>query len=80
MRTTVNIQDEAFELLKEKAREKGVSIGEVIGEAAFIAYRERPGRRGIQSVDLPVAGRGGLQPGVDLDSTSSLEDVMDELA
>ena len=80
MRTTVNIQDEAFELLKKKAREKGVSIGDVIGEAAFVAYRDRPTRQAARTFELPVAGRAGLQPGVDLDSTASLEDAMDGLS
>jgi hypothetical protein len=80
MRTTVNIPDEAFELLTKKAKEKGVSIGEVVGEAAFIAYRDRPRRSAPLAFQLPVAGRGGLQPGVDLDSTASLEDAMDELS
>ncbi len=80
MRTTINIPDEAFALLTRKAREKGVSIGEVVGEAAFIAYRDRPGRNAPPMIELPVAGRGGLQPGVDLDSTASLEDAMDEVS
>lgn len=80
MRTTVNIQDEAFELLKKKAREKGVSIGEAISEAAFAAYRDRAGTKAAEKFELPVAGRGGLRPGVDLDSTAGLEDVMDGLS
>lgn len=80
MRTTVSIQDEAYELLKTKAEEKGVSLGEVISEAAFVAYRDRPARRRAPAIELPVSGRGGLRPGVDLDSTSALEDVMDGLS
>jgi hypothetical protein len=80
MRTTVNIPDEAFALLSKKAKEKGVSIGEVVGEATFIAYRDRPGRKDRPSIELPVAGRGGLQPGVDLDSNASLLDAMDEVS
>ncbi len=80
MRTTLNIPDEALALLTKKAKEKGVSIGEVVGEAAFIAYRDRPKRKGRPSIELPVAGRGGLQPGVDLDSSASLLDAMDEVS
>ena len=79
MRTTVNIPDEAFELLKEKAQTKGVSIGDVIGEAAFVAYRVRPAKDVTRTFELPVAGKGGLRPGVDLDSHADLEDVMDRL-
>lgn len=79
MRTTVNIPDEAFELLKEKARTKGLSIGDVIGEAAFAAYRDRIKEQFHGTLELPVAGQGGLQPGVDLDSHAKMEDQMDGL-
>lgn len=77
MRTTISIQDEAYELLKRKAEEKGVTLGEVISEAAFVAYRDRPSKKTARPFELPVAGRGGLMAGVDLDSSSALEDVMD---
>jgi hypothetical protein len=77
MRTTVRIQDEAYELLKEKAEEKGVSLGEAISEAAFLAYRDRPATSRKRPFELPVSGRGGLRPGVDLDDTAGLQDPMD---
>jgi hypothetical protein len=80
MRTTVRIQDEAYELLRKKAEEKGVSLGEAISEAAFIAFRDRPASNRKRSFDLPVSGRGGLRPGVDLDSSSALQDVMDGIS
>ena len=62
---------------KRKAEEKGVTLGEVISEAAFVAYRDRPSKKTARPFELPVAGRGGLMAGVDLDSSSALEDVMD---
>ena len=77
MRTTVNIKDEALELCKRKAGEKGVSIGEVIAEAIFFTYRDRPGRARARRFELPVSGRGGLCSGVDLDRSTELEDVME---
>jgi hypothetical protein len=77
MRTTVNIPDEAFELCKKKARETGTSIGEVLAEAIFFTYRERPKQARARRFELPVSGRGGLCPGVDLDRTAELEDLME---
>ncbi len=78
MRTTVNIQDEALELCKDKAQEKGISIGDAITEAILTAYRHKPAKTRSRRFTLPVSGRGGLRPGVDLDSNTGLEDVMED--
>lgn len=77
MRTTINIRDEALKLSKKKARDLGVSLGEVVSEAILVAYRDRPRGRRKPRYDLPVSGKGGLRPGVDLDRTAELEDVME---
>jgi len=77
MRTTVNIRDEALKLGRKKARESGVSLGEVVSEAILVAYREKPGSRRKKRFDLPVSGKGGLRPGVDIDRTADLEDIME---
>lgn len=77
MRTTVSIQDEALELCKKKAQEKQMTIGEVISEAIFFAFRKRPSRGRAQHFTLPVSGSGGLRPGVDLDCSAALEDIME---
>ena len=76
MRTTVNIQDEALELGKAEARDRGVSLGDIISEAIFSAYRDRIERARARP-EVPAGGRGGLCPGVDLDDSTRLEDVMD---
>ena len=78
MRTTVNIQDEALELCKHKAQEKGISIGDAITEAILTAYRHKPAKTRSRRFTLPVSGRGGLRPGVDLDSNAGLADVMED--
>ncbi len=79
MRTTVNIQDEALDLGKRQARRQGVSLGEVISEALLESCQEKPESLDSAPFDLPASGVGGLQPGVDLDSRSRLEDLMDGL-
>ena len=78
MRTTVNIQDEALQLCKDKAQQKGISVGEAIAEAIFATYRETPEKARHRRFTLPVSGKGGLRAGVDLDSNAGLEDVMEQ--
>ncbi len=78
MRTTVSIQDEALELCKKKAQEQAKTLGEVISEAIFFAFRKRPNQGRAKNVTLPVSGNGGLRPGVDLDCSAALEDIMEE--
>ena len=78
MRTTVNIQDEALELCKDKAQQKGISLGEAITEAILATYRDMPEKARARRFTLPVSGKGGLRPGVDLDSNAGLEELMEE--
>jgi hypothetical protein len=77
VRTTVNIRDEALEACRKAAEAKGVSLGEVISEAILDSLGERPGGGRRRRYDLPVSGEGGLRPGVDLDSSAALEDLME---
>lgn len=78
MRTTMDIHDEALERVREQARERGVSLGEVVSEAIFAAYGETPpDQQGRKRITLPVAGGRGLQPGVSLDDSAALRDRMD---
>lgn len=76
MRTTITMRDEALKLSKQKARELGKSLGEVISDAVLATFGERAQGRGSRP-KLPVSGRGGLQPGVDLDDSSALADRME---
>jgi hypothetical protein len=77
MRTTINLREEALRLGKRKARETGKPLGEVVSEAILAAYGERPAPTARRRYPLPTSGRGGLQPGVDLDDSSGLADRMD---
>lgn len=78
MRTTVNIRDEALEMVRERARERGISLGEVVSEAILAAYRDKPVNQRREKIVLPVGGRGGLRPGVSLDDSAGLRDLMEE--
>lgn len=76
MRTTVNLREQALELCKQRAEELEMSLGEVISEAVFEAFRDRPADQRTTRYELPTSGEGGLQPGVDLDNGSALEELM----
>jgi hypothetical protein len=76
MRTTIDIRPEALLLCRQKAQDQHKSLGDVISDAIFAAFQERPATAQSPHYDLPVSGEGGLQPGIDLDCTSALEDLL----
>jgi hypothetical protein len=78
MRTTVTLRDDALRLAKRKAQETGKSLGDVISDGLVAAYGDRPGKAAPRP-EIPTSGKGGLQPGVDLDDSSALADRMDDL-
>ena len=77
MRTTIRLDDQLFAELKKTAAEEGRPLAAVIEDA----LRESMARRRAQSdrtpVRLPTFRGDGLMPGVDLDSTAMLLDLMD---
>ncbi len=78
MRTTINLRPEALALSKERAQERGISLGDAISDAVIEAYRQKPNHSGKQRIDLPVSTRkGGTLPGVDISNNATLEDIMD---
>ena len=83
MRTTLNIQDEVLTLCQQKARERGISLDQIVNEAIRFSLQKQttePDEGIIEQsfeYDLPVSGTGGVQPGVSLDRTADLIDLMD---
>ena len=77
MRTTIRIQDELLREAKKVAAESGRSLTAVIEEAlrGMLLRRRSPRKR--KRIRLVTVDGQGLQPGVDLDDTSSLLDLMD---
>ena len=77
MRTTINLPDPLLSQARRLAAETGRTL------TAFIedAVRESLGRRRQSKESLPVRlntfGGSGLQPGVDLDDSAALLDLMD---
>lgn len=77
MRTTINLDDEVLKEAKLLARRSGTTLTAVIEDA----LRERLARRQATESQAPVrlltvAGH-GLLPGVDLDDSGALRELMD---
>ena len=78
MRTTLDIRQEALELARLRARESGMSLGEVVSEASLAALGDTPpDQQGKNRITLPAGGARGLQAGVSLDDSAALRDRMD---
>jgi hypothetical protein len=81
MRTTVRLDDALLAEAKAYAVRHGRTLTSVLEEALRRTLTEQ--REPVESrrVELPVSGqRGGLQPGVDLDDSAALLDLMDDRA
>lgn len=80
MRTTVTIDDQLLAEAKEVAQRSGTTLSVMLENA----LRERLARRATATrrahVELPTSGGGGLLPGVDLDDSAALLEVMDGIA
>lgn len=77
MRTTLNIDDQILATAKHRAIEQGVPLTRIVENAlreAFFKTEENSKEIHLLTVKGP-----GVKPGIDLDHTSSLLDIMDEL-
>jgi hypothetical protein len=76
--TTVRLKEALLKRAKAYAAKNDLTLTAVM-ERALAAYLADPTLRGAadQPVKLPVFGRGGVQPNVDLDDTAKLNDLMD---
>ncbi len=77
MRTTIRIRDELLQRARRKALEEGRTVTSLVEEglAIVLAGVERPKPKRVR---VPVSkAQGGLLPGVDLNRSSALEDLMD---
>lgn len=75
MRTTVNIDDQLLLSAKRRAIEQGISLSRVIENA----LRESLLKPDVEykRIRLVTASGSGVKPGVDLDNSRSLLDIMD---
>lgn len=77
MRTTINLDDALLAEAKQVAARTGRSLGAVVEDALRQSLRQRH-QASRRAVELPVFGEGGTRPGVDLDDSAALLDVMEQ--
>ena len=76
MRTTIDLPDDLLAEAKARAAREGRSLSDVVGDAVRNSFtRSATGDRG--PVELPTFRGGGLQPGVDIDDSAALLDLME---
>jgi hypothetical protein len=77
VRTTINLPDELISQIKKLAAASHSTVTAVIEDALreTLARRSRTSRR--EQVILKTYGRRGLLPGVDIDDTASMLDLME---
>ena len=77
MRTTIHIPDDLLAEVKKLSAESHTTVTALVEDA----LRERLSRRRQKSRSKPLRlttyGKGGLQPGVDLDDSAALLDLME---
>jgi hypothetical protein len=76
MRTTLNINDDLLRRAKKRAADEQRTLTSLFEEGLTIVLSApKPGRR--KSVSLPVSKAvGGVLPGVDLNCSADLEEIM----
>ena len=79
MRTTLSIDDHLLKQAKQRAASQHRSLAKFVEEALRQVLAREPAQRKPRSpVELPVSGEGGMLPGVDMDSTADLLQVMEK--
>jgi hypothetical protein len=79
MRTTINLPEELMRQAKKAALEADTTLTEIIANALRVALAKRLQKKAKRNFKINASGRGGVFPGVDLDDTSALLDIMDDL-
>ncbi|HEV8599241.1 MAG TPA: YlcI/YnfO family protein [Gemmatimonadales bacterium] len=75
MRTTIRLDDGLLRRAKAQAAASGRSLNDFIADAVRAALALRASRGG--AVELPTFRGLGFQPGIDLDDSAALLDVME---
>lgn len=79
-RTTIRIDDELLTRAKTLAARTGRTLTAVIEDALRAALGAAQPRPRSERIEVPTYGSGGVRPGVDLDDTSALLDLMESAA
>jgi Arc/MetJ family transcription regulator len=77
MRTTIRLDDRLIAEVKRLALDSGRTMTAFIEEALREAIARRKPRRTRSTLKLKTVGGRGLLPGIDLDDSAGLRDLMD---
>jgi hypothetical protein len=77
MRTTIRLDDELLASAKQWAAESGRTLTAVFEDALRAALARRKAAATRERVRLITGSAGGLRPGVDLDNTAELLEIME---
>jgi hypothetical protein len=81
MRTTIRLDDTLLADAKAHAARTGRTLTQVVEDALRESLARRDARPGARKpVDIPTFKGRGVQPGVDLDSSAALLELMDDRA
>ena len=78
MRTTITLDDELLRQAKAAAAASGRTLTQLVEDAVRQSLALRQGRQQGERVLLPVHDGGQLMPGVDLDDSAALLDLMEQ--
>ncbi len=78
MRTTIRMDDELLRRAKAHAARTGTTLTRLIEDAVRHLLSRRRVSKVREPVCLPTFSGEGVQPGVDLDDTAALVELMDE--
>jgi hypothetical protein len=76
MRTTIILPDDLMNAAKQAASARGTTLTTVIADALRAALAESESGNSATPFKAPTFLGDGLQPGVDLDDTAALLDLM----
>lgn len=77
MRTTIRLDDMLLRRAKAAAAASGKSLNALIEDAVRAALAPRKGSARVSETALPTYDGGRLQPGVDLDDSAALLDLLE---
>ena len=78
MRTTISLDEALLKKARRVALDRGISFNELVVTALRVELSRIPKLQRKEKIALPTFRGHGLRPGVDLDDSASLEDIMNE--
>jgi hypothetical protein len=77
MRTTLRLDDQLFREVKTVAAESGRTITAIVEDALRESLARRRQSASRRRISLPTFDGGGLMPGVAIDNSAALLDIME---